>query len=402
MKRFLCFVLTVAVLCGCAIPCLAAEREALRFSADGTFTVLNLADTQDDHNPAYDMINLVKMSVAEVQPDLVIISGDIVEDKRVGDVGIDAESGREGVCVYDIAGNLLHDETLANVRATADAIFSIFEEKHIPFAITQGNNDYNSGLTNEEWLDIYDDYSCCLVRDESGDADGKIDCNIEVLSSDGAKTAFNFWLFDVGRGGFNAEQMNWYKTECAAIRNANNGQNVPSIVFQHIETVDIWNLFEPCRLWDEGALANAGKLYRLNRSIASGSYSMVGEIGQTSEQFKAWKEQGDVIGAFFGHEHTEGFSGVWDGIELGFTYGSEFAKTGPHGIRVITLHEDDILNYDNETYTYKGSVSLGTARLELDEAAGYVVYENRFEELLAGFKNAFINIIPIIVSLFRS
>ena len=41
---------------------------------------------------------------------------------------------------------------------------------------------------------------------------------------------------------------------------------------------------------------------------------------------------------------------------MGFNYGSEFAKIGPYGCRLITLHEDDVTNYDNEMFTYEGSV----------------------------------------------
>lgn len=50
--------------------------------------------------------------------------------------------------------------------------------------------------------------------------------------------------------------------------------------------------------------------------------------------------------------HQDGFSGVYDGIELNLTYGCEFAKSGPYGMRVITLHEDDIAAYGNQAYTY--------------------------------------------------
>ena len=71
-----------------------------------------------------------------------------------------------------------------------------------------------------------------------------------------------------------------------------------------------------------------------------------------------------MIGAYFGHQHVEGFTGTYDGVELGLTYGMEFAKTGPYGYRVLTLHEDDITHYENELYTYTGSVKLGTDRIE--------------------------------------
>ena len=194
---------------------------------------------------------------------------------------------------------------------------------------------------------------------------------------------------DTRGSSVNGEQIEWYKNESAALKAANGGEPVPSFVFQHINTSDIGNLFEECNFWDEGASISDGKCYRLNQDIASGFHSGAIAPGQTSEQFKAWKECGDVLGAYFGHWHTEGYTGVWDGIELGFTYGAEFAKPGPYGIRVFTLYEDDIENYDNELYTYEGSVKKGNARLELQVDEPYKTYDNFFEKLIAAVMNTF-------------
>ena len=91
-------------------------------------------------------------------------------------------------------------------------------------------------------------------------------------------------------------------------------------------------------------------------------------------------------GAYFGHWHTEGYTGTYDGIELGMTYGCEFAKTGPYGIRVFTIHED--ASYENELYTYEGSVKSGDARLELQVDEPYAEHDNFIEELFAGIRNA--------------
>lgn len=382
MKKIISIVLAVSFMFSfCAIA--NAEESKLKFGADGTFTILQISDTQDDHYPAYDMVNLVKLSIEQSDPDLIIFTGDIVEDSRIGDIGIDGENGREGVEVDDYA------QTLENVRTTCAAVFAEAENRNIPFAVIQGNNDYACGVTNEDWMKIYDSYKNCLTKDESDDESGRIDYNLEIKSSDSDETVFNIWLMDSGKNSVTGQQLEWYKAESSALKKANGGEPVPSILFQHIPTADVGNLFEECSFWDEGARIAEGKCYRLNKEIANGYHAGAMIPGATSEDFKAWKECGDILGAYFGHWHTEGYTGMWQGIELGMTYGAEFAKPGPYGVRVFTLYEDDIKNFDNELYTYEGSVKNGDARLELQVDGPYEVYDSFIEELVAGIRNTF-------------
>ncbi len=394
MKKALSVALALIMIMSTSVFSFAQDDE-LRFGADGKFKILQISDPQDDQNPAYDLVNFIKLAIDETNPDLVIFTGDIVEDSRVGDVGIDDESGREGV---EVDGD--YDKTLSNVKTACEAVFSYAESKGIPFANCQGNNDYSSGIKNEHWLEIYKSYDNCIVEDESDDADGKIDFNIEIKSSDGSKTAFNIWMIDSGRNGVSDEQLAWYKAESNALAEANGGKPVPAFWFQHVQTDDIGNLFEECNFWDEGAVISDGKCYRLNQNIASGYNTGAIKPGTTTDEFKAWKECGDVRGAYFGHWHTEGYTGIYDGIELGFTYGCEFAKPGPYGIRVFTLDENDIENYENELYTYEGSVSTNDARFVLQVDKPYAEYDNIIDEIIAGIKNTFALLKKEIISLF--
>ncbi len=394
MKKIISIILAVILLFSVCI-CANAESNELKFGDDGKFTILQISDPQDDHNPAYDLVLFLMMTVDKTDPDLIIFTGDIVEDSRVGDIGVDAEPLREGVTVD---GD--YNQTLMNVTEACKTVFYYAEQKGIPFAVCQGNNDYKSGVTNEDWLKIYNSYENSLSVDESNDSDGRIDFNLEIKSSDGEKTVFNIWMMDNGGGGITEEQLAWYKSESAALKEANGGEPVPSILFQHVPVDDMGNLFEECNFWDEGAsIGDDGKCYRLNQEIASGYHAGAMIPGATTEQFRAWKECGDVLGAYFGHWHTEGYTGTWDGIELGFTYGCEFAKPGPYGVRVFTLYENDINNFDNELYTYEGSYKSG-ASLELQVDEPYAVYDNAVEEFFAAIKNIFVLLKAEIVSLF--
>ncbi len=393
MKKIISILLAVSLLFSFCVSASAQDSE-LRFGDDGKFTVLQISDPQDDHYPAYDMVNLIKISIEQTNPDLIVFTGDIVEDSRIGDLGIDGESLREGVEVGT------YEETLENVKTACAAVFAEAESRNIPFTVCQGNNDYASGVTNEDWLKIYAEYENCIVFDESNDQDGRIDFNLEIKSSNSDKTMFNIWLMDSKSGGVTEEQIEWYKTESAALTEENSGNPVPSILFQHVPTNDLGYLFEECNMWDEGARLEGDKFYRLNKEVANGyNAGAFTPPAETTAQFKAWKECGDVLGAYFGHWHTEGYTGTYDGIELGMTYGCEFAKTGPYGIRVFTIDENDAANYENELYTYEGSVKKGDARLEVQTYEPYAEYDNFIEELFAGLKNAITVLVMEIKSL---
>lgn len=375
----------------------ADEAETLRFREDGTFTILHITDTQDDHHPSPEMLNLLKRSVEESDPDLIVFTGDVVEDSRVGDPGVDDEPLREGVCVYNAKREILVDKTLENIKTATDAVFSVLEETGVPYVVAQGNNDHKCGITNADWLEIYGQYPHNLTKDMSDDAEGRIDGTLLICGADG-KAKCNVWTMDSGLGGVNADQIDWYKRSSAEITAENGGTPIPALLFQHIPTSDVGNLFTECRAWEDGATAKGTKFYRLDPAVATGNNFYAYTPCEPSGQFKAWKECGDVMGAYFGHQHVEGFTGTCDGIELGLTYGMEFAKTGPYGYRVITLHEEDVTSFDNELFIYTGSVKLGTDKIEKqnDEQPEH----HSFTKVFAYLRNIIKAMISMITSMF--
>ncbi|MBQ7595427.1 MAG: metallophosphoesterase [Clostridia bacterium] len=392
MKKLISIILCLLVLSSSLLFASAEDKQILRFSQDGTFKILHLTDPQDDQNPSFEMLNLLRLAIEQSQPDLIVLTGDIVEDSRSADPGVDDDGTREGVCVYDKEGEIIYEPTYANVKAATGAILGVINASGVPFAVTQGNNDYYVGLSNKDWLNLYAQYENCLVHDESSDSEGRIDYHLEIKGSHSDASVFNLWMMDSGDDGITRQQVDWYTTESNALAQANGGTPVPAFEFQHIQPDDIGNLFERCHIGDEGARFYRWRVYRLNKNIAHGYASSVFQPCEPTELFKAWKQQGDVIGAFFGHRHYDGFSGVYDGIEMNLTYGCEFAKQGPYGARLITLNENDLLNYGNELYRYTGSVKTGDAALELQADEPYAVYNNFKEAFLAFWKNIFITL----------
>ncbi len=364
----------------------ADEKEPLTFSQNGKFRILHITDTQDDAHPAKDLETFLRLAVETSKPDLIVYTGDLVEDSRFGDSFTDDDPLSEGV-VVEKNGETDIEATTKNIEKAVDYVFGVLEEYKIPFVVAQGNNDHKCGITNEDWLRIYAKYPHCIVRDDSDDADGRLDYNVIINGTDG-EPKFNIWLTDTGRGGINDDQIEWYKTKSAEITAENGGKPLPAFLFQHIYTDDVGNAFVKCSPFDNGARAAGTGFYRLNPETSKGYSSYGYEPCEPTAQFRAWKECGDIIGAFFGHSHIDGFSGTVDGIELGITYGAEFAKPGPYGYRIFELDENDIKNYKNDVYTYEGSVALGNARFELQTD------ENDFFADLIGRIIAFVLNIP--------
>lgn len=336
------------------------ELIQLTFGADGKFTVLQITDTQDDHCLADGLVEFIEKSIEVTNPDFIVLTGDIVENSRAGDIS-DSEIFKEGVTVD---GD--YDATLANTKKAVEQIFAPLEESGIPYAVTQGNNDYSSGVTLDDWMKIYAQYPNCITAEYCDMLSTKIDYYVPVKSSASDEPAFGIWMLDNGKG-FGEEQLKWFESY-------DNG-NVPSVVFEHIPIDDMGNLYEECNFWDEGALISSVKAYRLNDEFAMGHAEGIIEPGATTEEFKAWKDK-NVVGAFFGHWHTSGYTGVWDGVTLGLTYGCQFSKMGPYGVRTVTLDEK---NGTIETALYE--YIDGEFTIQVDEP--YAVYDNAFDKALA-------------------
>lgn len=342
MKKFLSVVLALVFALSCFTCFASAESTGFEFDEDGKFTVLHITDPQDDRYPAHGLEDFIVKAIETSDPDFIVISGDIVEDSRAGDIS-DDKIFQEGV---KVDGD--YEKTLENVKIAVENIFSPIEEKGIYYAITMGNNDYKAGISNEDWLSIFASYPHCITVDESNDVEGKIDQYVEIKKHNSDESGFGLWLLDNGKG-FTDGQKEWFKNKETSA--------VSSIVFEHVPTDDIGNLYEKCNIWDKGALSGEGGFYRL---INGGVNYTVSVPCEPTEEFLMWKDKG-VKGAFFGHIHTDGFTGDVDGITMGLTYGFQFSKAGPYGMRVLELCEDG--TFETDLYTYE----KGEFTLQIDE-----------------------------------
>ena len=345
MKKLLSVFLATLLLLSCFASVSYADvtDKTLRFKADGTFKILQMNDIQEVgkgfNEKTLAFINAV---LDAEQPDLVVFVGDQLSD------------------VYPFA----NEEDYALAIAT---MLKPLEERNIPFLMTLGNHvhDRASKMTEDKMVSLYTASPMCRAASNGPDP---FTYNVLVKSSDGTKDALNIYMVDSnnkaktgGYAGIFANQLEWYNNTSAALKEANNGVAMPSLNFQHVPVKEIYGLFKECDSSTENSIYSRrdGKWYVLDETKATG---ILGEAPCSEEfdtitgQYQAWLANGDIIGAWFAHDHVNNFAGVTDdGIRMGYNGGTGFRSYGNGGdrsVRVYELNENDVANYTTRFVTY--------------------------------------------------
>ena len=306
----------------------AENDKTLKFNEDGKFKILHVTDIQDNICIAPQALECIAAVCDDEQPDLVILGGDNISSAVSKDENDNA------------------DNALKNVKFSINLFMSIFEERGIPVATVFGNHDGNHLVPKEKQMEIYQSYDCFIGSDENAELYGCNTSNIPIMSSDGEKIAYNLWLFDTGEGlpkdqggGYDwvhDDQVEWYVNKSNELKAQNGGVPVPSLAFQHIPVIEIFDVLE------KGTLVSG----ELNRTPRPSQHA--------SSQFSAIVNQGDVKAMFFGHDHVNTYTYNYQGIDFVATPTSGVGAYGDEskGIRVIELDESDTSTYKTRMINY--------------------------------------------------
>lgn len=348
-----------------------AESGQLCFQPNGEFKILIVADTQDAVKPQKETLLMLERSLDTAKPDLVVLLGDIIHGNDI--------------------------KTEKSAKAAIDAIIAPIEQRKLPFAIVFGNHDDNGGVSKETQMALYQTHPGCLSIDGE-ELSGCGNYNLPIYDSEGDKLLFNLWFFDSGSYDTEREdayayveqdQLDWYACQSEALRKQNGGESVPSFAFQHIIVPEIYDMLLEVPKATAGAVRGHGS-HNDSYYVINPEYIFDGSMGEApcppefnSGELYAWTKQGDVIAAFFGHDHKNDFSGSYKGIDLVATPGTGFYIYGngdEHGTRSVTLKQSDLKSYETELLYYKdlvGAPPFGIkatrgARYELPVALGIV------------------------------
>ncbi len=335
MKKILSLIMTALLILSVAVmPASAETDKTLKFGEDGKFRILQFADIQDNAFLEYATYQFIKDTVAETQPDLIVLTGD------------------------NISGGGSPTKTLAKLGIAR--FMSIFEKAGVPVAAVFGNHDSEGPATKEDQMAMYMSYDC-FVGYEGEDLTGCGNYNLPIYSADGEEMLYNLWMIDSltynrhprsdsdvayyendldGYACVHKDQIDWYVKTSNELKEANGGEPVPSMAFQHIIVPEIFDVLDK----DESG----------NWSLPEG---VEGELWETpcppnysNGQFDAMVAQGDVVAMFFGHDHKNDFVVNNQGIDLVNTPGVGFSSYGDinRGARIIDLDVNDLSTYETE------------------------------------------------------
>lgn len=353
-KKTLSALLAVLLIAAFFTALLAQAREAepvLKFGDDGKFTIMQVADPQDNENPRKAMLEMLAAAYDKVQPDLVVFTGDNI-------LGRIADSANTYAKKY------------ARVETALDAIIAPLAERDIPFAVTFGNHDDQCGVSKIEQIKIYRRYANCVGFNDTEPSIGRSTFNLPILSSDGSRTAYNIWMMEsAGKDESGAyfeyvstAAIEWYQETSALLRAQNGGQPVISLMFQHIPVPETYELLTEVTKSTPGAVEKDGRYFILNTALAQGSLCEGPCVTQANYgQLDAVAAGGDVSAIVFGHDHVNSFVGTLRGMDIVQTPGASFRSYGNEnrGVRVFVIDENDTSSY--QTYTLDFFDIMGTS-----------------------------------------
>lgn len=325
------------------------QNEPLRFK-DGKFKIMLLGDLHDcydmkNNNAAEkmdDTLALIGKAVKELKPDLVVYMGD------------NARASTE----YEM-------------RAVISRITYPVSVSDTPFDLVFGNHDRECEVDLPTQLKLYREHENCYAFNADDGLSGYGNHNLVIKSGDGEKDIFNLWFIDShslysdrSKSYYDAvheDQIEWYKKTAKELADKNGGKVLPSLLFQHIPVPEEYELLREAKPYEkldsvQGHKTYSDKYYMLKPEVEGylGEGPAVPDFN--SGEFAAWKETGDVLGAFFGHDHMNDFAGYVDGILLaqcktaGFRVYTDGCRSG---VRLITLEENNPENVQTRMYHFK-------------------------------------------------
>ena len=370
MKKVFSVLLAVFMLASLMMPAFAEQTKApLQFDSDGKFKIMHVTDTHLEEYNVDDSVWLIGDACDREQPDLVVITGD----------------------------NVQNSDDASLTKSLIDKLMNTFETRNIPVAVTFGNHDSEGGaMSREELMAYYNTYSVSYSVDDGDALSGCGTYNLPVLSSDGQSVKFNVWVFDSGEydeegyyGYVKKDQIEWYKATSDALKAANGGELVYSLAFQHIIVPEIYDALKPASkttLFAFEHIINDGEYYMFDP--ANVNYGTLNETPcsgkQNDGQFDAMVEKGDVLAMFTGHDHTNAFGVRNQGIDIMNSLSTRYngdAFSTQYGYRMIIVDEKDTSTYDTKVVHWYDMITFDNiAEFGTNKTAFSVAFNGMFQK----------------------
>jgi 3',5'-cyclic AMP phosphodiesterase CpdA len=242
---------------------------------------------------------LIERVLDGARPDLVVLTGDILEGRRARNPGAALRYG---------LGPIL--------------------ERRLPWAPVLGNHDDEGRLGRRAVFALLRSLPGCLGRPGPARLSGVGNYVLRVAGRR-PRGGANLFMLDShsyappGLGSYawiRADQIDWFRRSRADRR-------LPALVFFHI----------PLPEWDEAWRAGSDRRGRRGEAVSCPALN--------SGLFAAFVERGDVVGAFCGHDHGNDYAASLHGIRLAYGratgYGGYAVAGAARGARIIELREGE-------------------------------------------------------------
>lgn len=318
----------------------------LRFNSDHKFKIMQIADTQEIPAVSPDTLSLINNALDREKPDLVIFTGDQIK-------GYSKKFKKDP----------------AIIESTIDILVEPIAKRNISFMVTYGNHDAQCGVDNRGQYKFYAKYDN-FISGDLRNADDVGTADIQIYSSTEDKPVFELYIIDshgkakdgAGYAPVDKKQIEWYVSRREQLK-AENGDYLPSLVFQHIPVPEFFDVIKKVPKGTKGAVpaygAHENEYFVLNdETIAEGGFMLESPASPdvNTGEFEAMSEKGDVLGIYVGHDHNNSFVVKYKGVDLGYTQGAGFNVYGPgenRGVRIFELDETAPREYKTHTATFK-------------------------------------------------
>lgn len=318
----------------------------LRFNSDHKFKIMQIADTQEIPAVSPDTLSLINNALDREKPDLVIFTGDQIKG---------------------YSKKLKKDPAI--IESTIDILVEPIAKRNIPFMMTYGNHDAQCGVDNRGQYKFYAKYDN-FISGDLRNADDVGTADIQIYSSTEDKPVFELYIIDshgkakdgAGYAPVDKKQIEWYVSRREQLK-AENGDYLPSLVFQHIPVPEFFDVIKKVPKGTKGAVpaygAHENEYFVLNdETIAEGGFMLESPASPdvNTGEFETMSEKGDVLGIYVGHDHNNSFVVKYKGVDLGYTQGAGFNVYGPgenRGVRIFELDETAPREYKTHTATFK-------------------------------------------------
>lgn len=323
----------------------------LKFNSDGKFKILLFGDIHEyydyETSPNFkDMQKLMNAALDEYKPDLCVLLGDNCSSEHIADKPED-------------------------FKKMVEALVKPITSRGIPVASVLGNHEHDYGH-EDEVVAIYNSFENVIMRNDApAEITGNANFKELIYSSDGEKPVFCLWFIDSNNCHENrdishydyvhTDQIEWFEKECKKLKEMNGGKPMPSFIFQHTPVPEEYELLRKAHFW-ELPIAKRG-FNSHSKTLYVGKKGTEGYVGEgpcspdvNNGQFASWKKVGGILGAFFGHDHLNDFSGYHDGIFMaqhktaGFRAYTDGCRTC---VRLVTIDEKNPEKFTHELKRFK-------------------------------------------------